>query len=184
MKPKQYFYVILGIIGGLLALGGTGYYFALKMINETSQTAAANYAAQVTADEKLDSLSKLQNQYTKEIEPILPLMDQALPRTKNQTAILSQLHSIAGESGLALGSITFPSAAGLPNDTSQTVVSGGVLALPVNFTVSGSYTQLQSFLRKVETLSRFTNVTNLSVTRPDKSRPIIYTMTVNAYVKL
>ena len=183
MTPKRFFFILLGI--GVLVLGaaGTGYYFALTFVQSTSTRLAAQMAEQTAADDKLSYLAKLKAQYTRDIVPILPLIEQALPRTKNQTEVLAQLQTIAGESGLVISQVTFASPTGLPTATSQTIPSGGVLALPISFQVSGSFAQLQNFLTKVETLSRFTNVTTLSVTRPDKAKPIIYSMSVNAYVK-
>jgi Tfp pilus assembly protein PilO len=84
---------------------------------------------------------------------------------------------------LAISSVAFASALGLPNDTSQTVADGSVLALPISFQVQGSFAQLQLFLTKVENLSRYTNVTTLSISRPEKTQPIVYAMTLNVYVK-
>jgi Tfp pilus assembly protein PilO len=183
MSPKRYFFILLGIMGGIIALAGGGYYYALITVKATSLKLAAQQGEQNAADDELQYLSRLKVQYTHDIEPILPVLEQALPRTKNQTEILTQLQTISQESGLHIAGATFASAQGLPTATSQTVQSGKVLALPITFQVSGSYAQLQNFLTKVETLSRFTNVTTLSISRPDKTKPIIYAMTVNAYVK-
>jgi len=183
MKPKQFFYVLIGIIAGLLAIGGVGYYFALTNVKATSDKLATQLAEQAAADEQSQYVSRIKTQYAHDIVPILPLIDDALPRSKNQTEILAQLQRIASESGLTIASISFASPIGLPTNTSQTVAVGGVLALPINFQVQGSFAQLQTFLTKVETLNRFTNVTTLSVSRADKTKPIVYAMTVNAYVK-
>jgi Tfp pilus assembly protein PilO len=183
MKPKQFFFVLIGVIGVLLAAGGGGYYFALQQVAATSQRLSVQLGEQGAADGQLQELTRVKNQYDREVVPLLPLIEEVLPRTKNQTEILAQLQRIAAESGLNLGAVTFASPQGLPGPTSQTTKSGAVLALPINFQVQGSFAQLQSFLTKVETLNRFTNVTNLVVTRPDKARPIVYTMNVNAYVK-
>jgi Tfp pilus assembly protein PilO len=183
MKPKQFFYILLGGIVALVLVGGAGYYFALANVKATSDKLASQLAEQAAADKQTQYVSRIKNQYAREIMPILPLMDDALPRSKNQTEILVQLQRIAGESGLTISSVGFASPIGLPTATSQTVASGAVLALPISFQVQGSFAQLQTFLTKVEALNRFTNITTLSVSRPDKSKPIVYAMTVNAYVK-
>ncbi|HSX02043.1 MAG TPA: type 4a pilus biogenesis protein PilO [Candidatus Saccharimonadia bacterium] len=183
MKPKQLFFILIAITTLLVAAGGAGYYYALTTV-QTTQTKIADQEAQSNAaDAEIQYIGKLSTQYAHEIVPILPLIDEALPRTKNQTEILAQLQSLAGGAGLAISSVTFASAQGLPTNTSQTVASGGVLALPISFQVQGSYAQLQTFLTSVENLSRYTNVTTLAITRPDKTKPIVYAMTVNAYVK-
>ncbi|HSX01422.1 MAG TPA: type 4a pilus biogenesis protein PilO [Candidatus Saccharimonas sp.] len=183
MKPKQFFWVQIGLIAAVLGAAGTGYYFALTHVQATSQMVATKLADQQEAEKQLQSLERMKNQYNHDIVPILPLIEGALPPVKNQTQILAQLQTIAAESGLTISSITFPSPAGLPTDTSQTVKAGPYLALPVTFAVQGSYAQLQAFLTRIETLSRFTNVNNLAITRPDKTKPITYSLNLNAYVK-
>jgi Tfp pilus assembly protein PilO len=183
MKPKQFFYVVLGIIGVIVALGGAGYYFGLKYLNSQSQALATKLAQQKSMDDQIESLDRLQRQYKRDIEPILPLVDAALPRDKKQTEILAQLQSIAQNVGLQITSISMPSPLGLPTSVSQTIKAGNVLALPISFQLAGSYTQLQEFTARVENLNRFTNVTNLAISRPDKNKPIVYSISLNAYIK-
>ena len=115
--------------------------------------------------------------------PILPLLDEALPREKKQTEILAQLQNIASQVGLQITSVNMPSPLGLPTSVSQTIRSGSVLALPISFQLSGSYDQLQQFTSRVENLNRFTNITNLAISRPDKAKPIVYSLALNAYIK-
>ncbi len=182
MSPKRFFFILLGVILGLVLLGGGGYYLGYSKIHATSANYSQQLANQAATEDQLTAITRLRFTYTRDIKPILPLIDQALPRTKNQTEILSQLQTIAGDSGLVLTGVSFPNAQGLPNNVSQTIPSGLVLALPINFQLNGSYAQLQSFLTRAENLSRFTNVTTLAVTRPDKTKPITYSMTLNAYI--
>lgn len=182
MNPKQFFFILLGGILALVLLGGGGYYLTYSKIHATSNNLSQHLANQAATEDQLTAIDHLQFTYNRDIKPILPLIDQALPRTKNQTEILAQLQTIAGNSGLVLTGVSFPSASGLPNNSSQTVASGSVLALPINFQINGSYAQLQQFLTLTENLSRFTNVTTLSVSRPDKTKPITYSMTLNAYI--
>ena len=184
MTPKQFFYGILGTIVVAVALSGYGYFYALKRLETAKTTLATSLGEQSAEQDQIDSLTRLKVQYTKEVVPELPLMDAALPRTKDQTALLVQLNSIAASCGLSLGGVSFSSPAGLPTTTSQTTSLGSVLALPASFDVSGTFTQLQTFLTDLENLNRFTNVTSLNVSRPDKTKPINYSITLNAYVKL
>lgn len=183
MKPKQFFLVLLGIFGVVLLAGGGGYYFALQHLHTKSDALATGLAAQAQTDTQIQSLTLLKRQYDRDILPILPLLDQALPREKKQTEILTQLQTLASQSGLQITSINMPSPSGLPTSVSQTIKSGTVLALPISFQLSGSYEQLQTFTMRVENLNRFTNITNLSISRPDKSKPIVYSIALNAYIK-
>src|SRR4051812_48941213 len=133
MKPKQYFMILIGFFGALVLAGGGGYYLALKELNSQSGKLSVGLASQADADAKIENLSRLKRQYTKDIEPILPMLDKALPRDKKQTEILAQLQSIAAQSGLQITSVNLPSPIGLPTSVSQTIKSGAVLALPISF---------------------------------------------------
>ena len=144
MTPKKFFFTLMGIIVLLIAASGYGYYYAITRINASKAELAMTLTDQEAAQQQLDDMAKLRLQYNRDILPILPRIIDALPRTKNQTEILAQLQSIAAESGLSLTNVSLPSATGLPGDTSQTVKSGTVLALPISFQLQGTYAQLQA----------------------------------------
>jgi Tfp pilus assembly protein PilO len=183
MNPKQFFYGLIGVLGVILATGGAGYYYALQTLQASSQALAGKMATAEAANEQIDRLNSLKVRYDRDIVPILPMIDQALPRDKKQTEILAQLQNIASQVGLSISSVSMPSPIGVPTSTSQTIQTGTVLALPISFQLTGSYAQLQTFLSRVENLNRFTNVTNLAIARPDKNKPIVYSMSLNAYIK-
>jgi Tfp pilus assembly protein PilO len=183
MKPKQFFYVLLGVIGAILVAAGGGYYLAFEKIQANSQALGTQLAEQTASQEQIDRLTLLKRQYDRDIVPILPLIDEALPRDKKQTEILVQLQTIASGVGLQINSISMPSPTGLPTSVSQTVKAGNVLALPISFQLSGTYAQLQMFTSRVENLNRFTNITNLAIANTDKSKPITYSISLNAYIK-
>jgi Tfp pilus assembly protein PilO len=183
MNPKKFFYILIGILAGVVAAGGGGYYYALTQLSEQSAGLATKLTTSQDAGEQIDRLMSLKYQYNRDIVPILPLIDSALPRDKKQTEILAQLQNIAGGTGLSITSVNMPSPVGVPSSVSQTVKDGSVLALPISFQLSGSYSQLQTFLTRVESLNRFTNVSNLAISRPDKTKPIVYSISLNAYIK-
>jgi Tfp pilus assembly protein PilO len=183
MKPQQFFYGVLGAIGVIVLAVGGGYYMGLSQLQAQSTALATDLASQADADTQIEKLGLLKREYDRDIVPILPLLDEALPRDKKQTEILAQLQNIAANVGLSIASISMPSPVGLPTSVSQTVKAGTLLALPVSFQLSGSYDQLQEFTQQVENLNRFTNITSLAISRPDKSKPIVYSIALNAYIK-
>jgi Tfp pilus assembly protein PilO len=183
MTPKQFFYGILGTIVITIGAGTYGYIYALHRLEAAKLSLATSLGTQIVDQNQIDALGKLKASYAKEVVPELPLMNIALPRTKDQTALLVQLETVASGSGLVLSGAAFPASGGLPSGTSQTTLLGTVLALPVSFDVTGSFQQLQTFLGRIENLNRFTSVTSLTVSRPDKTKPINYSITLNAYVK-
>jgi Tfp pilus assembly protein PilO len=182
MTPKKLFYVLLALTGLGIVGTGYGYYWANGLLGNATSTLSKQLAARDDADTTIAQLIHLQRQYSLEVTPILPQLDSILPHTKNQSQILLQLQTIANNAGLSIRSLTLPTSDGLPSATSQTIAAGGVLALPVTFSLGGSYNQLQTFLTQVENLDRFTSVTSLSI-QHSSTQPITYAMTINAYIK-
>lgn len=182
MKPKQFFFGLLGGLLVLLVAGGAGYYFAVTQLKASSGDLVTQLSNQQAEDDQISTLQEEEGQYNHEIVPILSLIDEALPRDKKQTEILAQLQNIATSVGLQISSVTMPAPAGLPNATSQTTKDKGssVLALPISFQIGGTYPQLQMFTQKVENLNRFTNITNLVISHGTTG--ITYSMQVNAYI--
>lgn len=183
LTPKR-FSLVLGVILAIcLGLAGVGYFYGARMIGSQTTQLEQGLTQQAQAEADAQALAQAKHQYTKTVEPSLPLIDAALPQTKQSTQILAQLQNLAGSMGLTLSSITLPSPAGLPGPTSQTVAASGVLALPITFQLTGSYSQLQAYLGKVETLNRFSNVTTLSVASGGVGKPITYSINLNVYMK-
>ena len=185
MTPKHFFFGVLGTIVVAIGASGYGYFYAVKRL-EAAKTALATSQGEQAADQaQIDGLTQMKVLYAKEVVPELPLMNTALPRTKDQTALLVQLRAVATNRGLTISSISFTGgSSGLPSNTSQTTAAAGaVLALPISFDVQGSFAQLQAFLIDLEHLNRFTNVTSLTVSRADPTKPIDYSISLSAYVK-
>ncbi|HSH31240.1 MAG TPA: type 4a pilus biogenesis protein PilO [Candidatus Saccharimonadales bacterium] len=183
MKPKQFSYFLLGLLGVLLVLGTAGYYFASASLRQRTELLRTRLAEAAVADERIAQLSGLKQQYQK-LEPLLPKITAAIPKTKQQSEIALQLQQLATQAGMPLPGITFPAGTGLPSNTSQTTKAGNVLALPISFQLTGSYEQLQAFLTSLERLNRYTTVTSLAIAKPDpRSNKLSLTFNVNVFVK-
>ncbi len=183
MKPKQFFFVVLGGLVLLLGAGGAGCYYGFGQIGARSHELATKLAEKDVADQQITSLTTLQHEYNRDILPIMPLIDEALPRSKKQTEILAQIERIAGEAGLSLNAVSMPTPTGLPSEISQTTKAEGVLALPIIFKISGSYQQLQAMTIHLETLNRYTNITTLTIDRSATDNVPSYGYSLNAYIK-
>lgn len=181
MTPQKFFWILIATQVALLGAGGAGYYYAVSYLGKASTQLSQQYGAEADAEAQLEQLAKLRAQYNRDILPLQSRIDGALPRAKSQTEILAQLERVASESGLKLSAITFPNSAG-PSATSQAIKSGAVLALPVSFQTTGTYAQLQTFLTKLESLNRYTSITNLAVSKAD-SKKISFSINMNAYFK-
>ena len=181
MKPQKLFWILTAVLVVLLGASGAGYYFAVKYVGSASAKLKTQYTAQNDADLQIEEITKLHTQYKHEVEPVLGKIDATLPRTKNQTEILAQLQRVGNDAGLPITSVAFPNSSG-PSATSQAVKSGLVLALPVSFQTTGTYAQLEVFLSKLESLNRFTSISNLSVSKVD-AKKISFSINMNAYFK-
>src|SRR5437762_12617137 len=99
MKPKQFFFVVMGVLAVVAGGGGVGYYYGLQFLQAQSTQLSAKLAAQKVADQQITSIQTLQHQYNRDIVPIMPPIEAALPRNKKQTEILAQIERIAASVG-------------------------------------------------------------------------------------
>lgn len=184
MKPKQYFFVLLGILVLVIGGGGYGYYQALQQLNAQSSGLSTDLAEEQAAATQIQSLEELDSNYNHNVVPMLPLIDAALPANKKQTEILAQIERIAVNDGVQqpFKSVTMPAPVGLPSTFSQTVKYGALLVLPIDFEADGTYSQLQQFTKDLENLNRYTTVSNLSINATIKTQPVQYTFQVNAFI--
>jgi len=185
MKPKQFFFVLIGIVAVIVAAGGYGYYMALTRLHSQAGQLAEKMAEEKAEEDQLESLDKLNHQYNRDVKPNLSLIQDFLPQHKLQSEILAQIERVAVSTGVTqpFQSVSMPGPTGLPSEVSQTSADGVVLALPINFVAQGSYSELQQFTAELENLNRYTNVTTLQIDHGTKSGPISYTFSLNAYIK-
>ena len=181
MKPKQFFFVLLGIILAVVIAGGVGYYYADQYMQAQSLTLSTKMAEQVAADSEITQLDTLSIKYNRDVVPILGLIDDTLPRSKQQSEVLAQVQRLAESNGLHIQSVLLTAPTGLPSAVSQTIAAGAVTAMPISFSVAGKFAQLQTFTTHLENLNRFTNITTLGVKGSASSGT--YTYSLVAYIK-
>lgn len=161
MTPKRFFYLLCGLLAIILVGGGGAYYYASTALAASTQAYSRRLADDSLTDQRISNLDDLQQQYRR-LTPLLPVVYNALPSSKDQSTIALQLHDIAAASGMSLDSLNF-NASSAPGPTSQTIEVGDVLAIPITFQLKGSYEQLQAFLQQQENLSRYTSITSLAI---------------------
>lgn len=179
MTPKRYFYLLCGILTLLIIGGGGGYYLLSKSPASGTTELSQRLGDQQLAEQQLADLQDLKKQY-QHLQPLIPVIDNALPQDKNQTALAIQLRDLAQNSQMSFSGLNF-AASTQPGPTSQTVPAGSVLAIPVNFQLKGTYPQLQQFLQNQERLNRYTSVTSLAITSGDGN--LTFSVSLNAFVK-
>ncbi len=183
MTTQQFFYGAVGALVLTVIGVGVGDYYASGAIHSKTLGLKQQLATQVVLDEQINQLIALKKAYQK-LLPLVPQIDAALPRDKQQSEIALQLQRLATSAGMSLPSVTFAGTTTLPSATSQTVRSGNVLALPLSFQLAGTYDQLQTFLTSLENLNRYTGLSNLSIShKDDKSQTLSFDININVYVK-
>ena len=185
MKPKQYFFVLVGVTVLLIGGGVAGYVYATSLLGRQAASLRESLAQVAVAGEHVDQLKQLRKQYLT-LSPKFAKLNLALPTTKKQSELVLQLQQLAINSGMSIPTASFTglsTAGALPSATSQTVQTGSVIALPLSFQLTGTYDQLQSFLTRLEQLNRYTNVTTLNIIKSDTKNTLTFSITLNAFVK-
>lgn len=206
MKPKKFFYILLGlfvllivIIFGVAAYGNT-------VLEKKSEKLVEQKALKKAAELQDDSLK----QAKKDIERYKEL-DQitrsVVPKDKDQAKTVREITKIAEESGIALKTINFQSSTlGQPNAAAPSTgtaqpgapaapapisqlrpVEGipGVYSLEITITPQDNqgitYYQFLQFLEKLEGKRRTAHVDRISITPSEKG--LTFSLTLKAYVK-
>jgi Tfp pilus assembly protein PilO len=182
MNAKRFFYILIGALVFLSVGGGVGYVLMNNSTRAQATDLQKKLASEAVADERLAQLADLQRQYQR-LQPILPKLESALPKSKKQSEIALQLQQLAAANGMTLPSVTFDSSTA-PGPTSQTVKAGDLLGLTISFQLSGSYPQMINFLKSLEQLNRYTAVDTLAVTRANvAAKTLSFSITMKAYLK-
>jgi len=183
-SSRLLFYALVGLMGVILIAGGYGYVWARQMLISKKEAVEQTKLEVVDEQKRTEQLVTLSRRY-EQAKTKLEDINRALPRDSQQTEILLAIQNAAKDSGVILPSIQFTGAAQLTNpQLNQSSPAQGFYVVPLNLKLSGTYDQLQSFLDKLERLSRYNSVSSLSLTKTlaDKNRLDI-AMTLNAYLK-
>jgi Tfp pilus assembly protein PilO len=185
VKPKRFFFVLCGVCAVLAAGLGVGFYYEVQHIKAETIALSKKSADATISGEQLDQLNDLKKQFG-QLQEVLTKLNIALPADKNQSVLILQIQQLAANAGMSLPSASFATSAGLPNATSQTVKSGDVLALPISFQLTGTYDQLQNFLKQLEQLGRYSNVSSLGISKTATATggtSLTFSIVLNVYVK-
>lgn len=110
-------------------------------------------------EEKINALSKARSEYAN-ISADLPLIEDALPQKTKPSLFVRQVETLASQNGVALQSIQIGQAPllGEKEKTSPgsevKIKEPGLSPIKFNFSVSGGYQSLKSFLKDLEALRR------------------------------
>jgi len=131
-------------------------------------------------DNKISSLITAQENYS-QVEPLIPVLDVALPSRPVPQVAITQLVETATPSGVTLSAARL-GRVNLSNDLSTTPSQDvgsvtGILplelsALPVSVSISGSKTAVHQYLKKIENSLRYIRFNSLSFIFDSKSSQV------------
>lgn len=167
MKPKLLFFIMLGILIATIAASAAGYLYVSGILKNTRDDFAKKELELAYSYDHLRYLEKLGTE-TDELENDLGGLTSVYPQKKMQSQVILQLRRLADDSGVSIegNGITFPSTDGLPSANSQLSESeavGGLVGMPVQLTISGSFDNNMKFLEDIEKFRRLINVASIEM---------------------
>lgn len=210
MNSKKLYFILISSLVLLASLGGLGVFYGDKMLQEKASSLISLKVDAAALEDQQRSLLQAKKDVNTYSE-LSQLVKTIVPQEKDQARTVREIVKIAGETGVKIGSITFPSSnlgevapktvaptdpgekkaapAKIPG-TQIKPVEGipGLYQLEIGIQSDSSttveYKQFLAFLKKLEQNRRTSQVTNLSVQPSSKDRnQVNFSLTVNVYVK-
>ena len=169
--PKRVFYVMIGVVSLVVLVGVGIFYYVDSLFASNAQEISNLKADDAILEERIRKGREIEQQL-KDIEFLVPVIEEVLPSDKQQSNLVGELTEIENQTGVELQNITFPgSDIGDGGDPSITQTEnleslGRVKLLPVNTSFQCvSFDQLLNFLEKTEDNRRKMQVTSIDIAR-------------------
>jgi len=190
LNPRNYFFILLGILALIVAGTFAGLYYADNYLVEKADKISNLKAEDEILGQKLES-AETTRENLNELAFVQELAADVLPDAKNQSEVILLISKIADEVGVSTETFSFSSTEGDPSDTSQTTpLEGtvGVLVLPITTSFTSTYNQLINFLERTELNKRKMQISNISINprlnnEGESTGVLDIQLTINAYVK-
>ncbi len=165
LDPKYIFAIVLALSFLVLGLWYTFRYQArqeeMSNLRTEIETATTEVNTYREAQKQLPAL----RQEVAQMETERAQFVAALPQTNDMSQVLSELRANATANGVDIRGI---SADGSSN-SDNTNLPGGVRAIPLQVSMSGTYGEIYRTLQTAETMRRFSNVVGLTMDMPQAS---------------
>jgi hypothetical protein len=198
MKSKQLYYGLTGLLI-LLGLGFIGVAYEANSVLGNQATKLSKLRADSAVLDNTQVVLAKNKQDIAKYKDLNNIAASIVPQDKDQAEAVREIVNLAQQSGIGkLSSITFPSsnlgatvgAVGNNNLTQLTPVKGisGVYQLQITVTQGSGdevpYSQLTSFLEKLEQNRRTAQVSSITV-QPKAENPnlVTFTLVINEYIK-
>jgi len=208
MNSKRMFFVLIGCLIATAGIAAAGVFFGDRLLQKSAKKLNDAKLETSVIDEQQNSLAQAKRDIDKysDLETIAKTI---VPQEKDQARTVREIVKFAGEAGVPISSITFPTSelgvdkSGTSTSSSATSKTTGPTPISQVTPVEGikgvyqmevtiqndkdkpaKYTSLISFLKKLEQNRRTSQVTDVGIQPDPKNRAqITYTMTINVYIK-
>lgn len=176
MKPKRFFFVMVGVMVLAIVAGAFGFTWGDKQLKKHSSTIADLTAERDAEQKKLEDLQRLSNTPIDRVE-VQALVDAILPSDKQQQNLIANIISTAtAEAGIPasrISNISF-SGSGAPDDLSgatQFKEVSGVYFYPFTLSINNiSYDTLLRLFGELEKNKRIIQADQVQIS-PNKAVP-------------
>lgn len=191
MNRLKIFNLILSALFSLLVAAILGLFiWGFIVISDSQSVLTENIYRIEKVDESEKNLSTLKKRL-EEISDFIPNIDTALPSDKNSSLLVSDLDTLARNSGIKLASIQSELTGKRKSVTDlsllQTVKGKYSYEIPLEIKVEGSFNSLSDFIGKIESYQRLLNITSLDITKVnttgDNTDSIEAKIKLTAYLK-
>lgn len=207
MNGKKVYYGLVGVIAvlGIFVIGGV-YLGNARLQQETKQLVELKLENKIL-DEQQTALVRANADIVK-FSSLEKIAKSIVPQDKDQARVVREIVGLAGDSGIPIQSISFPSSnlgqtaasAGssgasaaskstpVPSQLKAVTGSKGLYQMEITIQSDTSkpvtYPQLINFLTELEQNRRTAQVTNINVTPNSKNRKLItFSLIVSVYIK-
>jgi|GEM_PF-6681088 len=167
MKPKLLFFIMLGLLVVAIGASAASYVYVSNILQNTRDEFAKKELELTYSYDHLQYLEQLETS-TEDLENDLGGLTSIYPERKMQAQVILQLRRLANDTGVSIegDGITFPPTDGLPSAKSQLSESeavGGLVGMPVELSISGSFDDTMTFLKDLENFRRLINIASLEM---------------------
>jgi hypothetical protein len=195
MNAKRTYFLLIGCICLALAVLFGGVYGATTLLQQSAKQLVDAKTHNAILAEKQTQLTKAKADIVK-YQSLGDIAKNIVPQDKDQAETVREIVTVAGNTGLKLGSITFPAstlggtgaAAAKPSQLVPVKNISGVYSLDITVQADTAspitFSRFVSFLDALEHNRRTALVKGVSIT-PDAANPSLLTFTLNIseYVK-
>jgi len=148
---------------------------SLKTIGGLIKETKDKRMASKQLEQKINSLSLAQKEYLR-VQPSLPYIYAALPKSNEFSKLIKQIEYLAGKNNISLVSLQLEEVDLLNSESSS--------PLHLSFEAKGQYSGLKAFLNNLENLERLVVFETFSFSQDKsglKGPPLALTMEINSY---